>query len=36
MSNDCNITFGMSTSNDFTITIEAETGHTFIVGEPNS
>jgi len=36
MSNDCNITFGMSASNNFTITIEAETGHTFIVGEPNS
>ncbi len=42
MQQDCNLTFIMSTDQDnngiddnFTITIEAETGHAFIVGQPN-
>ena len=43
MTTDCNMTFQMSTDQDndgindsFTITIEAETGHSFIVGAENS
>ncbi len=43
MKDDCNLTFTMSTDEDndgyddtFTITIESETGHSFIVGEENS
>jgi len=42
MTDDCNITFTMSTDQDndgvndnFIITIKAETGHTFIVGQEN-
>ena len=33
---DCNLTFGMEASDSFTITITSETGHSFIVGQPNS
>ena len=43
MTRDCNLTFTMSTDEDndgvndeFTITIEAETGHAFIVGQEDS
>jgi len=43
MTQDCNLTFTLSTDQDndgnsdtFTITIEAETGHSFIVGQDNS
>jgi len=43
MISDCNLTFTLSTDQDndgiddnFTITIEAETGHSFIVGQENS
>jgi prepilin-type N-terminal cleavage/methylation domain-containing protein len=43
MTQDCNLTFTMSTDQDndgandtFTITIESETGHAFIVGQNNS
>ena len=43
MTQDCNLTFTMQTDQDndgnpdsFTITIEAETGHAFIVGQENS
>ena len=43
MINDCNLTFILSTDqnsdgndDNFTITIEAETGHAFIVGQENS
>jgi len=43
MKDDCNLTFTMSTDEDndgnddtFTITIEAETGHSFIVGQEES
>jgi prepilin-type N-terminal cleavage/methylation domain-containing protein len=43
MREDCNLTFTLSTDQDgdgnpdsFTITIEAETGHSFIVGQENS
>jgi len=43
MTSDCNLTFTLSTDQDndgfddnFTITIEAETGHSFIVGQENS
>jgi len=43
MTSDCNITFTMSTDQDsdgnpdsFILTIEAETGHAFIVGQENS
>jgi len=33
---DCNLTVTMSDDDNFTITIEAETGHSFIVGQENS
>ena len=36
MPTDCNLTFDMLSSDSFTITIESETGHAFIVGQPNS
>jgi len=43
ITSDCNLTFTLSTDQDndgvddnFTITIEAETGHSFIVGQENS
>ena len=43
MQQDCNMTFilerdqdGDGVDDNFTITIEAETGHAFIIGEPNS
>jgi prepilin-type N-terminal cleavage/methylation domain-containing protein len=35
MNNDCNLTFGMLASDSFTVTIESETGHAFLVGQPN-
>jgi type II secretory pathway pseudopilin PulG len=36
MTQDCNFTFNLSDGEQFTITIEAETGHSFIVGQENS
>ncbi len=36
MNTDCNLTFGMMASDSFTIIIQSETGHSFIVGQPNS
>lgn len=36
MHQDCNLTFDMLSSDNFTITIESETGHAFIVGQPDS
>lgn len=35
MSSDCNLTFGMLASDSFTVTIQSETGHAFLVGQPN-
>jgi prepilin-type N-terminal cleavage/methylation domain-containing protein len=36
MNTDCNLTFEMLASDNFTIIIQSETGHSFIVGQPNS
>jgi len=36
MKDDCNLTFSLETDSDFNITIKAETGHAFIVGQENS
>jgi len=36
MTADCNLTFTMSDNDTFTITVEAETGNTFIVGQEDS
>jgi type II secretory pathway pseudopilin PulG len=36
MNTDCNLTFGMMSSDSFIITIESETGHAFIIGQDNS
>jgi len=36
MNRDCNLTFGMMASDSFTITIQSETGYSFIVGQPDS
>jgi len=35
MTQDCNLSFGMLSSDNFIITINAETGHAFIVGREN-
>lgn len=35
MNTDCNLTFGMMASDSFTITIESETGHAFLIGQPS-
>ena len=36
MNEDCNLTFDMLSADSFTITIVSETGHAFIVGQPDS